>query len=107
MSPKPKLQHGPFPADCESILDSHYPDPREDLESRSPNLGPYTTKGTLKEPPLRDLLFGSSRGSGYASGSVLRCNQREGAPRLCQDQRKTLQPSEADPGDTVDGQNPA
>ena len=23
------------------------PDPREDLESRSPNLGPYTTKGTL------------------------------------------------------------
>ena len=40
------------------------PDPREDLESRSPNLGPYTTKGTLSEPPLRDLLFGSSRGSG-------------------------------------------
>ena len=38
------------------------PDPREDLESRSPNLGPYTTKGTLWEPPLRDLLFGSSRG---------------------------------------------
>ena len=24
-----------------------YPDPRGDLESRSPNLGPYTTKGTL------------------------------------------------------------
>ena len=23
------------------------PDSREDLESRSPNLGPYTTKGTL------------------------------------------------------------
>ena len=40
------------------------PDPREDLESRSPNLGPYTAKGTLLEPPLRDLLFGSSRGSG-------------------------------------------
>ena len=40
------------------------PDPREDLESRSPNLGPYTTKGTLYAPPLRDLLFGSSRGSG-------------------------------------------
>ena len=36
--------------------------PREDLESRSPNLGPYTTKGTLEELPLRDLLFGSSRG---------------------------------------------
>ena len=44
---------------------TYYPDPREDLESRSPNLGPYTTKGTLKEHPLRDLLFGSSRGSGY------------------------------------------
>ena len=43
---------------------SSFPDPREDLESRSPNLGPYTTKGTLEEPPLRDLLFGSSRGSG-------------------------------------------
>ena len=41
-----------------------FPDPREDLESRSPNLGPYTTKGTLEEPPLRDLLFGSSRGCG-------------------------------------------
>ena len=24
-----------------------YPEFREDLESRSPNLGPYTTKGTL------------------------------------------------------------
>ena len=28
---------------------------REDPESRSPNLGPCTTKGTLWEPPLRDL----------------------------------------------------
>ena len=47
----------------------NYPDPREDLESRSPNLGPYTTEGTLQEPPLRDLLFGSSRvlGKGYWS----------------------------------------
>ena len=26
---------------------STHPDPREDLESRSPNLVPYTTKGTL------------------------------------------------------------
>ena len=41
---------------------SHNPDPREDLESRSPNLGPYTTKGTVWEPPLRDLLFGSFPG---------------------------------------------
>ena len=31
-----------------SLLDLWYfPDPREDLESRSPNLGLYTTKGTL------------------------------------------------------------
>ena len=35
------------------------PDPREDLESRSPNLGPYTTKGKLIVTPLKDLLFGS------------------------------------------------
>ena len=38
-------------------LVNKYPDPREDLESSSPNLGPYTTKGTLQEPPSRDLLF--------------------------------------------------
>ena len=42
----------------------YIPDPREDLESRSPNLGPYTTTGTLQEPPFRDLLFRSSRGFG-------------------------------------------
>ena len=30
-----------------SPADTRTPDPREDLESRSPNLGPYTTKGTL------------------------------------------------------------
>ena len=29
-----------------NACDTAYPDPREDLESRSPNLGPYTTKGT-------------------------------------------------------------
>ena len=48
-----------------------FPDSREDLESRSPNLGPHTTKGTLSEPLLRDLLFGSSRGSGFRSTSSL------------------------------------
>ena len=32
-----------------------FPDPREDLESGSPNLGPYTTKGAVHEPPLGDL----------------------------------------------------
>ena len=33
------------------VLDRN-PDPREDLESRSPNLGPYTTKlkGTYRNP---------------------------------------------------------
>ena len=46
-------------------LPSGFPNPREDLKSRSPNLGPYTTKGTLREPPLRDLLSRSSRGSGF------------------------------------------
>ena len=39
------------------------PDRRKDLESRTPNLGRYTTKGSLSESPLRDLLFGSLRGS--------------------------------------------
>ena len=42
-------------------------DPRKNLEIRSPNLGPYTTKGTLWETPFRDVLFGSSRGSGLTS----------------------------------------
>ena len=46
------------------------PDPREDLESRSPSLGPYTTKGALSEPPLRDLLLGSSRGVEAAPSSL-------------------------------------
>ena len=29
------------------FIENLFPDPQEDLESRSPNLGPYTTKGTL------------------------------------------------------------
>ena len=37
---------------------------REDLESRPPNSGPYATEGYSIGTPLRDLLFGSSRGSG-------------------------------------------
>ena len=40
------------------------PDPREDLKSRSPNLGTLATKGHFIGTPLRDLLFGCSRGSG-------------------------------------------
>ena len=70
------------------------PDPREDLESRSPNLGPLVLKGTLSEPPVRDLLFASSRESGKkaissrrlavggrhsrGSRSVSRCRHRFG-----------------------------
>ena len=34
-----------------------FPNPREDLETRSPNLGPYTTKGTLWEPPYAFCRF--------------------------------------------------
>ena len=34
-----------------------HPDPREDVESRSPNLGAYTTKGTLQEPPIKGSTF--------------------------------------------------
>ena len=33
------------------------PDPREDLESRSPNLGPYTTKGYFIETPIKVSTF--------------------------------------------------
>ena len=33
------------------------------LRHGNPNLGPDTTKGSFLEPPLRDLLFGSSLGS--------------------------------------------
>ena len=51
-----------------------HPDPREDLESRSPNLGPYTTKDTLQEPPLRDLLFGSSPMSAIQQPENMRKN---------------------------------
>ena len=57
------------------------PDPREDLESSSPNLGlgfrvwridpliwgPILLRVLYRNPALRDLLFGSSRGSGYRS----------------------------------------
>ena len=45
-----------------------HPDPREDPKSRSPKLGPYTTKGYFIGTPFWDLLFGSSRGSGCRLG---------------------------------------
>ena len=41
-------------------------DPREDLASRAPNSGPILLRALYRKPPLRDLLFGSSRGSGIA-----------------------------------------
>ena len=44
--------------------------PGKDLESRTPHLGPYTTKGSLYEPSLRDLLSRSSRGSGLTVPSL-------------------------------------
>ena len=31
----------------QTLQQDNNPNPREDPESRSPNLGPYTTKGTL------------------------------------------------------------
>ena len=40
------------------------PDHRKDLKRRSPNLGPYTTKGCFKGTPLEDLFFRSFRWSG-------------------------------------------
>ena len=33
------------------------PDPREDPESRSPNLGPYTTKGYFIGTPIKGSTF--------------------------------------------------
>ena len=58
------------------------PDHRKDPKSRSPNLGPYTTKGYwiwdpillggyFKGTPLGDLSFRSFRWSGLAWGSAL------------------------------------
>ena len=41
-----------------------FPDPREDLESSSPNSGPILLRVLYRNPPLRDLLFGSFRRSG-------------------------------------------
>ena len=41
-----------------------FPGHRKDLKSRSPNLGPYTTKGTLKELPQGIYFLGPSGGLG-------------------------------------------
>ena len=53
--------------DIEVLLGSWgvYPDTRKDLKSRFPQFGTLATIGYLIGTPLRDLLFGSSRGSGY------------------------------------------
>ena len=41
------------------------PDPREDPKSRSPNLGPYTTKGHFIGTPYKGIYFlDPPRGSG-------------------------------------------
>ena len=60
--PEPQIRKSP------NLIEPTSQTPREDPKSRSPNLGPYTTKG-------RDLLFGSSRGSGiglyhYTSAAI-------------------------------------
>ena len=83
INPKKATQQSEY-ARCQSLACPPYPDPREDLESRSPNLGPYTTKGTLSEPPLRDLLFGSSRGLGMVSIMDCSCMQGCSAPQVVQ-----------------------
>ena len=44
------------------------PDHRKDLKNRSPNLGPYTTKGTLKELPYRIYFLDPSGGLGELAG---------------------------------------
>ena len=41
------ILNGPYKA-C--LIQRTNPDPREDLESRSPNLGPYTSKDILGTP---------------------------------------------------------
>ena len=41
-----------------------FPDHRKDLKSRSPNLGPYATKGTLKELPQGIYFLDPSGGLG-------------------------------------------
>ena len=48
----------------DSVVAAPKLDPREDLKSRSPEFGTLATKGHFIGTPLRDLLFGSSRGSG-------------------------------------------
>ena len=49
-----------------TLRENYYtnPDPREDLKSRSPKFGILATQGYFIGTILRDLLFGSSRGSG-------------------------------------------
>ena len=48
-----------------SSLPGIYPDPREDLESRTPNMVPYTTIGYFLGTVEGDLLSRSSQRSGY------------------------------------------
>ena len=53
------------------LLMVSYPDPREDLKSRSPNLGPYTTKGYFIGTLLRDLLLDPPGGLGSSRAGNL------------------------------------
>ena len=58
MQPKPNLR----PKNCRGLgilkgPSNSTPDPREDPKSRSPNLGPYTTKGTFLGTPIKGSAF--------------------------------------------------
>ena len=43
----PDIREFPNIGDPNIVHENQCPHPREDLESRTPNLGPYTTKGSL------------------------------------------------------------
>ena len=56
------------------------PDPREDLESRSPNLGPYTTKGFFIGASIKGSTFWIFPGI-WEYGAA--CSPRVGVESIC------------------------
>ena len=50
-----------------------FPDPREDLKSRSPNSGPYTFQKKFYRSPIRGSTVGSSWRSGQVGGLTGTC----------------------------------
>ena len=61
-------QRAPSTLRLRTTLTGSLPDHRKDPKSRSPNLGPYTTKGYFKRTPFGDLFFRSFRWSGLGVG---------------------------------------